>query len=170
MDASHALAHAAPALRRLLHRKGRTQASVAEAMGVTPGRISRYCSGKVVPSLPSLLRMLDAMDADLSEFHLAIERSKGTMESTGGDPAIDLDELLNAIENLVGSNPSLLRMFLYVVYSLDIRIDFSQTGAPGTDHLAVLYETSPLAARLVTCYSEAWSRAQRRIAEDGTDV
>lgn len=53
-------------------RKGRQDAEIAEAAGMTPGALSRLLTGRVAdPRLSTLKRVLDAIGATLSDFDRA---------------------------------------------------------------------------------------------------
>ena len=60
------------ALRTLRHLRGLTASALAERAGITKGMLSQYERGKVLPKLPTLSRILQALDADLVDLHVAM--------------------------------------------------------------------------------------------------
>jgi len=54
-------------IRRLCEEKGMTHRALAEKAGITKVSISRYCSGKRVPSAPTLYAMAKALDCRMDD-------------------------------------------------------------------------------------------------------
>lgn len=83
MDIFTNLGHA---LRWLRNRQGRRQMDVAEAAGITKAMLSAYETGKQLPTIPTLDKILVALGADLSELHdaLLLHRNSGLPRVDGG--------------------------------------------------------------------------------------
>jgi transcriptional regulator with XRE-family HTH domain len=60
------------ALRWLRNRQGRSQREVAAAAEITKAMLSSYETGKALPTLPTLSKILVALGADLPELHAAL--------------------------------------------------------------------------------------------------
>lgn len=69
MDLFENLGHA---LRWLRNRKGRRQMDLAAAAGITKAMLSAYETGKQLPTLPTLSKILMALGADLQDLHNAL--------------------------------------------------------------------------------------------------
>jgi transcriptional regulator with XRE-family HTH domain len=65
------------ALRWLRDRRGLNQAEVAAKASVTASSLSRYESGRALPSLSRLQRLLNALDADVLQLGLALRVCQG---------------------------------------------------------------------------------------------
>jgi transcriptional regulator with XRE-family HTH domain len=52
-------------LRRMLQRRGMTQAQFADAMGITDEEVSRYVNDVRMPNVATLVRMADVLDVSL---------------------------------------------------------------------------------------------------------
>lgn len=61
------------ALRRLREKRGRRQYQLAEEAGITKAMLSAYETGKQNPSLVTLEKILDALDADLGGLAEALD-------------------------------------------------------------------------------------------------
>jgi transcriptional regulator with XRE-family HTH domain len=59
-------------------RQGRSQMEVATAAEITKAMLSSYETGKALPTLPTLSRILDALGADLPELHAALLVHRGS--------------------------------------------------------------------------------------------
>ncbi len=64
-------------LRSLRTRTGRTQVDVAAAAGVPQANLSRWESGKVRPSLESLVAVLNALSLDFRDLQEALDEAAG---------------------------------------------------------------------------------------------
>ena len=60
------------ALRFLRHKVNRTQEELAGKAGITPSMVSNYERGKEQPSLPTLIKLLQALESDLCDLNEAI--------------------------------------------------------------------------------------------------
>lgn len=65
------------ALRWMRNRRGREQQEVARTAGITRAMLSSYETGKKYPSLPTLGKILLALDADLPDLHEALLVHRG---------------------------------------------------------------------------------------------
>lgn len=65
------------ALKLLRNRLGWPQKKLASAAGVTPSMISGYERGEKLPNLPTLLKLLEALGADLCDLYCATEVVNG---------------------------------------------------------------------------------------------
>ena len=70
-------------LRGLRLRRGRTQVEVAAQAGVPQANLSRWESGKVRPSLESLVAVLTALGIDFRDLQDALEDVLGGMGTSG---------------------------------------------------------------------------------------
>ena len=77
MSEQRAFTKLGEALRWLRDRRGLHQAEVASRAGLTPSSLSRYESGRAMPSLTRLQRLLDALDADVLQLGLALRVCQG---------------------------------------------------------------------------------------------
>lgn len=66
------------ALRWLRNRCGRRQMDVAQAAGITKAMLSAYETGKQLPTIPTLDRILTALGADLQELREALLLHQGS--------------------------------------------------------------------------------------------
>jgi transcriptional regulator with XRE-family HTH domain len=66
------------ALRWLRNRQGRSQIEVAAAAEITKAMLSSYETGKALPTLPTLSKILVALGADLPELHAALLVHRGS--------------------------------------------------------------------------------------------
>lgn len=62
----------APALSRMRRVRGLSQTALAERAGISKSRICLYEKGRQLPSLPSLGKILDALDSNLVELQAAM--------------------------------------------------------------------------------------------------
>jgi transcriptional regulator with XRE-family HTH domain len=69
---SRAFVKLGEALRWLRDRRGLSQADLAQRASLTPSSLSRYESGRAMPSLERLQRLLEALDADVLQLGLAL--------------------------------------------------------------------------------------------------
>lgn len=91
MTAQRGLTGLGAALRRLRVHRDLKQFETAEAAGITKAMLSAYETGKRRPSLKTLGRLLDALDADLGDLHRALvtERHGEALFGRGRKPADD---------------------------------------------------------------------------------
>jgi len=66
---------------------------LAEKVGCTESAISKIESGRIVPSLPMLQRLIEALDRDFSSFFGADLNSPGLIQKAGQRPLIGTDPL-----------------------------------------------------------------------------
>jgi transcriptional regulator with XRE-family HTH domain len=66
---------------------------LAEKVGCTESTISKIESGRVVPSLPMLQRLIEALNRDFSSFFGADLNSPGLVQKAGQRPIIPIDPL-----------------------------------------------------------------------------
>jgi transcriptional regulator with XRE-family HTH domain len=66
-----------PAIRLLRKRVGLTQRGLAEASGVSKNILSNWETGATQPSMGSLIKVLEALDVDLLDFHHTIRQLTG---------------------------------------------------------------------------------------------
>lgn len=66
---------------------------LAEKVGCTESTISKIESGRVIPSLPMLQRLIDALNRDFSSFFGADLNSPGLIQKAGKRPIIPIDPL-----------------------------------------------------------------------------
>lgn len=67
-----------PALRRLREKEARlTQVQVAARAGISQGRLSRYETGKKIPDLSTLDRLLTCYGTNLEALSRALEEAQG---------------------------------------------------------------------------------------------
>jgi transcriptional regulator with XRE-family HTH domain len=76
------------ALKLLRSRRGWPQKQLAATAGITKGMVSSYEKGKQMPTLGTLDKILNALEADLCDLHWAVEFVSGTQR-----PVHDLSEL-----------------------------------------------------------------------------
>ncbi len=69
--------HLGEAIKFLRSRRGWAQKQLAAAAGVTRSMISSYEKGNTTPTLSSLLKIALALQADLCDFHCALEHVAG---------------------------------------------------------------------------------------------
>ena len=69
-------------LRSLRTRTGRTQVDVAASAGVPQANLSRWESGKVRPSLESLVAVLNALSLDFHDLQNALDDASGTVTAS----------------------------------------------------------------------------------------
>lgn len=67
-------ANLAQALRRMRTRQHRRLQDVAKAAGITKAMLSSFETGRRVPSLPSLAKVLTALDADFNDLQMVLDR------------------------------------------------------------------------------------------------
>ena len=91
MKQQRGLAGLGAALRRLRVHRDLKQYETAAAAGITKAMLSAYETGKRRPSLKTLGRLLEALDADLGDLHRALvtERYGDALFGRGGRPADD---------------------------------------------------------------------------------
>lgn len=70
------LAHLGPALRLLRQCRDLYQHEVARAAGVTKSMVSAYERGRRRPSLPTLVQLLNAIDADFATLQRAVRQAQ----------------------------------------------------------------------------------------------
>ncbi len=104
MTAQRGLAGLGGALRRLRVHRDLKQFQTAAAAGITKAMLSAYETGKRRPSLKTLGRLLEALDADLGDLHRALVterhgdalfgrgRSAAERYPAGADDALDVAE------------------------------------------------------------------------------
>lgn len=68
-----------PALRWLRWRRHRTQRDVAGSAGITRAMLSAYETGRQLPSLDSLGRLLVTLGLDLTDLHQALALHQGRL-------------------------------------------------------------------------------------------
>lgn len=90
-----------PALRWLRRRRSLSQKEVAAASGLSKGRLSDYESGRLVPKLPTLGRILVVLDTDLTTLAEALAVVNATAPRSRSVGAA------RAVENLGGISASL---------------------------------------------------------------
>ena len=66
---------------------------LAEKVGCTESTISKIESGRVIPSLPMLQRLIEALNRDFSSFFGADLNSPGLIQKAGQRPIIPIDPL-----------------------------------------------------------------------------
>jgi len=59
-------------LRALIAKSGRRNKDIAAAAGITPTTLGNYRSGRTMPDVPTLVRLLDAMGMTGSEIMAAV--------------------------------------------------------------------------------------------------
>ena len=72
MKANDILAGLGHALVMIRVVRGVSQAELAERAGIRPNQVSRYETGQVLPQLPQLGRLLDALGIDVIDFFLFV--------------------------------------------------------------------------------------------------
>lgn len=73
------LAHLGPALRRLRQHHDLHQQEVAQAAGITKSMVSAYERGRRRPSLPTLVRLLNALGADFKVLQRAVREAEHSL-------------------------------------------------------------------------------------------
>lgn len=139
------------ALRWLRARKDdRKQYQVAEAAGITKAMLSAYETGKQKPSLETLEKILEGLDADLGDLHRALRTVRGQKEGTllasqigsAGDGETDVYQLLGFRGTLpIEAEESLHQMLLgfhsYLRHlsrmEAELRHRLGQTSADGSE-------------------------------------
>jgi transcriptional regulator with XRE-family HTH domain len=71
-----------PAIKALRKRRGLTQGALAELCSVSRSAIGQFERGLASPSLETLGRILDAIDADLSDLQDELDRQSGAQLET----------------------------------------------------------------------------------------
>jgi transcriptional regulator with XRE-family HTH domain len=71
--------------------RGRSQASVAREAGIGNSQLSKYESGKELPRLDSLERVLAALGVGYLELFHALKRIDRTAANLGGEPRDEID-------------------------------------------------------------------------------
>jgi transcriptional regulator with XRE-family HTH domain len=66
---------------------------LAEKVGCTESTISKIESGRVIPSLPMLQRLIEALNRDFSSFFGADLNSPGLIQKAGQRPIVPIDPL-----------------------------------------------------------------------------
>jgi transcriptional regulator with XRE-family HTH domain len=105
------------ALRWLRLQANRKQREVAEAAGITQAMLCSYEQGKRTPSLQSLEKILDSLDADLTQLSdaLALVNNRSPRPAPSPRPeveptsSIDLQRLLGAEQPLAADEEEALR-------------------------------------------------------------
>jgi transcriptional regulator with XRE-family HTH domain len=95
-----------PALRRLREQgAGLTQVQVAERTGISQGRLSRYETGRKIPDLSTLERLLLCYGTDLVGLDRALQEVRGTVPAADADPEFTA-RVRAALANLGYTQPS----------------------------------------------------------------
>lgn len=95
-----------PALRRLREKvAGLTQAEVEARSGIAQSRLSRYETGRKVPDLFTVDRLLNCYGVDLEGFARAVKEAQGAPSKPGIDPEF-LARLREGLAELGYSKPS----------------------------------------------------------------
>ncbi len=116
-------------LRSLRTRTGRTQVDVAAEAGVPQANLSRWESGKVRPSLESLIAVLNALNLDFRDIQDAFD------EAAARDAAAEAPDSLTAsrLRRLPFLGRSMSDPFLSILADLDRRInDLEEAAGIGT--------------------------------------
>lgn len=105
-------------LRSLRTRTGRTQVDVAAQAGVPQANLSRWESGKVRPSLESLIAVLNALDLDFRDLQDSLD------EAAAREAAADAPDSLTAsrLRRLSYFGRSMSDPFLSILSDIDRRI------------------------------------------------
>src|SRR5262245_22781519 len=78
-----------PALRRLREKEaGLTQTQVAERTGISQGRLSRYETGRKLPDLSTLDRLLSCYGMGLEALDRALREAQGAPPLPASDPEL----------------------------------------------------------------------------------
>lgn len=112
-------------LRSLRTRTGRTQVDVAAEAGVPQANLSRWESGKVRPSLESLIAVLNALSLDFRDIQDAFD------EAAARDAAAEAPDSLTAsrLRRLPFLGRSMSDPFLSILADLDRRINDLEEAA-----------------------------------------
>jgi len=141
------------ALRWLRRSRGKKQYEVAETAGITRPMLSEYETGKKQPTIETLDKILDALDAGLTDLHLALSVHQDGGESAGEDapwkserpraepaptvePRVDLYHLLDVDQPLPADQEDALNRILagfHELVRLKIRELERLTASPGGD-------------------------------------
>lgn len=96
-----------PALRRLREKAaGLTQIQVAERTGISQGRLSRYETGRKVPDLSTLDRLLTCYGADLEGLNRALKEAQGAPPPVAASDPELMARIRSALVELGYSQPS----------------------------------------------------------------
>ena len=94
-------ANLGPALARLRSHRGQSQAAVARAAGIGKSQLSKYESGKELPKMESLERVLAALGLGQLDFFytlLLVDRGEDRgPASPAGEPLVVFDRLMSAV-------------------------------------------------------------------------
>ena len=71
--------------------RGKSQASLAREAGIGNGQLSKYESGKELPRLDSLEKVLTALGVGYLELFHALKRIDRTATCLGGEPRDEID-------------------------------------------------------------------------------
>lgn len=94
-----------PALRRLREKVVLTQEQVADQTGISQGRLSRYETGRKIPDLSTLDRLLTFYGTDLVGLDRALQEVRGTVPAADADPEFTA-RVRAALINLGYTQPS----------------------------------------------------------------
>jgi transcriptional regulator with XRE-family HTH domain len=95
-----------PALRRLREKvAGLTQVEVSARSGIAQSRLSRFETGKKLPDLLTLDRLLKCYGVDAEEFAHAVKEAQGAPVKAATDPEL-LARVREALVELGYSKPS----------------------------------------------------------------
>ena len=96
-----------PALRRLREKEARlTQVQVAARAGISQGRLSRYETGKKIPDLSTLDRLLTCYGKDLEDLSRAIKEVNGAPPSVASSDPELMARIRTVLAELGYSQPS----------------------------------------------------------------
>ncbi|HEX3525639.1 MAG TPA: helix-turn-helix transcriptional regulator [Thermoanaerobaculia bacterium] len=94
-------ANLGPALARLRSHRGQSQAAVARAAGIGKSQLSKYESGKELPKMESLERVLAALGLGQLDFFytlLVVDRGDDPRPAApAGEPVVVFDRLMSAV-------------------------------------------------------------------------
>jgi transcriptional regulator with XRE-family HTH domain len=106
---------------RLLRKKARlTQRDLAEASGVSKNILSNWETGATQPSMGSLIKVLEALDVDLLDFHHTIRQLTGKAAEARAKrlPAALRDEHTDHLVLLLDKAPEIALWCLQLVNTL----------------------------------------------------
>ena len=96
-----------PALRRLREKRaGLTQVQVSERTGISQGRLSRYETGRKVPDLSTLDRLLTCYGMNLEDLSRALREAQGAPPSVAANDPELMASVRAVLAELGYSQPS----------------------------------------------------------------
>lgn len=129
------------ALARLIVRDGRTRKEIAEAAGINPSVFSGYCSGRLIPSLEHLDRILTTIGVGVEEL---IYELRALEYRAPGAPLVVWPPFLEKREGQAA--PELLTTLLGEVRDL-LRVQLKDERMAGGEEAAAADEDEPEPAR-----------------------